>query len=161
MNEIVNKFLLAGDKFTPELHLRQPRFTYSVCGSFTKHRERIQKFRETSYLKHICQNKRDETCSAHDGAYSDSKDLPKRTISEKILKYRAYEIARIPKYDVYQRGLTSIVCKFFDKKTGSAASGNEELAPEFHKPVIKKFKRREVYARFKDNIWAADLAELG
>ena len=47
MNDIVNKFLLAGDKFIPEMHLRQPRFTYSACGLFPKNKERIQKFKET------------------------------------------------------------------------------------------------------------------
>ena len=54
-----------------------------------------------------------------------------------------------------------MVYKFFDKKTGSRASVNAQLAEELQKPVIKKFERRKVYARFKDNIWAADLAELG
>ena len=53
MNKIINKFLLTGDKFMPELHLKQPGFTYSACGTFTKHRERIQKFRETGNFKHL------------------------------------------------------------------------------------------------------------
>ena len=84
------------------------------------------------------------------------------------MKYRAYEIAINPKYDGYQRGLGSMVYKFFGenvfgfratKKVG--ADVNEVLAQELHKPVIKKFKRREVYARFQDNIWAADSAETG
>ena len=47
MNEIVNKFLLAADKFMPEMHLKQPGFTYSTCGPFTKNKQRIQKFKET------------------------------------------------------------------------------------------------------------------
>ena len=93
MNEVVNKFLLTGDKFMPELHLRQPRFTYRACGTFTKHRLRIQKFRETGNSKHIYKNELDKAYFAHDAAYSDSKDLAKKTISEKILKVRAYEIA--------------------------------------------------------------------
>ena len=97
---------------------------------------------------------------AHDAAYSDSKDLAKRTISDKILKDRAHEIAKIHNYDGYQRTLASMVYKFFDKKTGSGISVNEQLAKELHRPPIKKFKRRKVYARFKDNIWAADLAEM-
>ena len=84
MNKIINNFLLTGDKFMPELHLKQPRFTCSACGTFTKHRERIQKFRETSNLKHLYRNELDKTCFAHDAAYSDSKDLAKRTISDKI-----------------------------------------------------------------------------
>ena len=73
---------------------------------------------------------------------------------------RAYELRNL-KYNGYQRGLASMVYKFFDKKTGSWASVNEEWAQELHKPVIKKLKRRKAYAKFKDNIWAADLAERG
>ena len=49
MNEVVNKFLLAGNKFMPEMHLKQPGFTYSACGPFIKHKERIQKFKETGH----------------------------------------------------------------------------------------------------------------
>ena len=78
------------------------------------------------------------------------------------MKDRAYETAiKSEKYDSYQRGLASMVYKFFDKKTGSGASVNEELAQEKHKSVIKKFKRRRVYARFKDNTWEGDLGEMG
>ena len=67
---------------------------------------------------------------------------------------------KIVNYDGYQRALASMVYKFFDKKTGSRISVNEQLAEELHKPVSKKFKRRKVYAKFKDNIWAADLAGM-
>ena len=88
MNKIINKFLLTRDKFMPELHLKQPRFTYSACLSFTKHCERIQNFRKTGNLKHLYWNEFDKACFAHDAAYSDSKDLAKRTISDKILKDR-------------------------------------------------------------------------
>ena len=80
--------------------------------------------------------------------YSDSKDLAKRTVSDKILKNRAFEIAINPKYDGYQRGLASMMYKFFDKKTGSRASVKKEQAQELHKPVIKKFKRMRVYSKF-------------
>ena len=158
MNKIANKFLLAGDKFMPNLILRQPGFTYSVCGPFTKHRERIKKFRETGNLKHLYRNEIDKTCFVHDAAYSDSKDLAKRTISDKVLKDKAREIAINLKYDGYQRELASMIYKFFDKKTGTGASVNEKQAQELHKPVIKNLKIK-VYVRFKDNIWAVDLAE--
>ena len=77
------------------------------------------------------------------------------------MKDRAHEIPRNHKYDGCQRALASIVYMYFDKKTGLGISVNKQLAEELHKPVIKKFKRRKVYARFKDNIWAADLAEMG
>ena len=77
MNNIINKFLLIGDKFMPELHLKQPGFTHSACGPFTKHCERIQKFRETGNLKHLYRNKLGKSCFAHDAAYSYSEDLAK------------------------------------------------------------------------------------
>ena len=74
MNKIFNKLLLTGDKFMPELHLKHPGFTQSTCGPFTKHRERIQKFRETGNLKHLYGNGLEKACFAHDAAYSDSKE---------------------------------------------------------------------------------------
>ena len=83
MNEIVNKFLLAGDKFMPEMHLREPGFTYSVCGPFTKKKERIQKFKETGDTRYIYKNELDKACFQRNMAYGDFKDLAKRTISDK------------------------------------------------------------------------------
>ena len=115
--------MLVGDNFLPELHLRQPGFTYNACGPFTKHRERIQKFRETGDLRHIYKDELDETCFAHDAA--DSKCLAKRTISDKILTDRAYEIAINPQYSGYQRELASMMYVFFDKKTQLGASVND------------------------------------
>ena len=119
MNKIVNKCLLDGDKFMPKLHLRQPGFTHSACGSFTKYRETIQKFREISNLKYIYKNELDKTCFAYDLAYFDSNHLAKRAISDKIVGKRAYEIAINPKYNRYQRGLASVIYNFFDEKKGS------------------------------------------
>ena len=84
MSNIINKFLLPGDKFMPELHLKQPGFTNSACGPFIKHRERIQKIKATGNLKYLYRNELDKVCFAHDAAYSDSKDLAKRTISDTI-----------------------------------------------------------------------------
>ena len=78
MNKIVDK-----DRFIPELGLRQPEFTYSLCGPFTKHREKIKEFRETGVLKHIYKNELDKACFAHDAAYFNNKDLSKRTILDK------------------------------------------------------------------------------
>ena len=169
MNNIINKILLAGDKFMPEMHLRQPQFTYSACGPFTKHKQRIQKFKETGDTNYIYKNELDKACFAHAAAYSDSKDLLKRTVADEILKNRAFNIAKDPKYDGYQRGLASMVYKFFDEKSkGSGAKHvntklipqNEKFADEFHKPIIRKFEKRKVYSAFKDNIWAADLAYM-
>ena len=94
MNKIINKLSLTEDKVMPELHLKQPGFTYSACGPFTKHCKRIHKFRKTGNLKYLHKNELDKACFAHDAAYSDSNDLAKRTISDKILKNRACAIAR-------------------------------------------------------------------
>ena len=93
MNEIVNKLLLVGDKFMPEMHLRQPGFTYSACGPFTKNTERIQKFKETGYSWYIYQTELDKACFQHDMGYGDFKDLTRRTASDKILRDKAYNIA--------------------------------------------------------------------
>ena len=176
MNNTINKLLLAGDKFMPEIHLRQPQFTYSACGPFTKHEERILKFKETGNTNYIYKNELDKACFVHDAAYSDSKDLTKRTVADQILKNKAFDIAKDPKYDGYKRGLASMVYKFFDSKVASpdkksVGSGakivntklipqNEQLADELHTPIIRKFKKRKVYSAFKDNIWGADLADM-
>ena len=120
MNDIVNKFLLAGDKFMPEMHLRQPGFTCSACGPFTKNKERIKKFKETGDSRYIYQNKLDKACFQHDMAYGDFKDLARRTASDKVLRDKAFNIAKNPKYDGYQRGLASMFYKFFDKKSRSS-----------------------------------------
>ena len=113
MNNVINKFLLAGDKFMPEMHLRQPQFTYSACGTFTKHKQRIQKFKETGDTNYIYKNELYKACFTHDAAYSDSKDVTKRTVVDKNLKNKTFDIAKDPKYDRYQRGLASMVYKFF------------------------------------------------
>ena len=169
MNNTITKLLLAGDKFMPEMHLRQPQFTYSACGPFTKHKRRILKFKETRDTNYIYKNELDKACFVHDAAYSDTKDLIKRTVADKILKNKAFYIAEDPKYDGYQRGLASMVYKFFDKKSvGSGAKHvntklipqNEQLAEELHKPIIRKFRKRKVYSEFKDNISAAHLADM-
>ena len=121
-SNVINKLLLAGDKFMPEIHLRQSQFTYSACGPFTKHKQRFQKFKETGDTNYIYKNELDKACFAHDAAYSDSKDLTKRTVADKILKNKAFDIAKDPKYAGYQRGSASMVYKFFDSKVpGSGA----------------------------------------
>ena len=166
MNDIINKFLLVGDKFMPEMHLRQPGFTYSACGPFTKTKERIQKFKQTGDSRYVYKNELDKACFQHDMAYGDFKDLKRRTTA--VLRDKAFNIAKNPKYDGYQRGLASMVYKLFDKKTkgsgvtlaNKSISQNEHLAEEPHKPIIRKLKRREVYSAFKDNIWPADLADM-
>ena len=163
MNNVINKFLLAGDKFMPEMHFRQPRFVCSACGPFTRHKERIKKCKQTGDTRYIYRNELDKACFQHDSAYADHKDLINRTKSDKVLRDKAYNIASNPEYDVYQRGLASMVYKFFDKKSmgsGIARDSSLILADELHKPVIKKIEKRKVYSQFKDNIWGVDLADM-
>ena len=75
MNEIVNKLLLAGDKFMSERYLKQPGFAYSFCGQFTKNKKKIKKNKETGYSRYIYQNELDKACFQHDMTYGDFKDL--------------------------------------------------------------------------------------
>ena len=126
MNEIVNKFLLVGDKCMPEMHLKQPRFTYRAWGLFTKNKERIQKFKETEATSYIYKNELDKACFPHDMVYGDFKDFAKRTRADKVLRDKAFKIASDQKYDGYQRGLASMVYKFFDKKSEGSGIINKE-----------------------------------
>ena len=158
------------------MHLRQLHFTYSACGPFTKHKQRIQKSKKTGGTSYIYKNELVKACFAQDAAYSDSKDLIKRTVADKILKNKAFDIAKDKKYDGYQRGLASMVDKFFDSKVASpdkksSGSGakhvktkltpqNQQLAEELHKQIIRKFEKRKVHAAFKYNIWGADFADM-
>ena len=119
MNNVINKFLLTGDKFMPEMHSRQPQFVYSACGPFTRHKERTKKFKQTGDTRYIYRNELDKACFQHDTAYADHKDLINRTKSDKVLRDKAYDIASNPEYDGYQRGLASMVYKCFDSKVAS------------------------------------------
>ena len=109
MNKVVNKLLLVRDKFMPEMHLKQPRFTYSACGPFTKKKERIQKFKEAGDTNYIYKNELDQACFQHNMAYGDFKDLARKTASYKVLRDKAFNIAKNPKYDGYLRGIASMV----------------------------------------------------
>ena len=169
MNNVINKFLLAGDKFMPEMHLRQPQFVYSACGPFTRHKERIKEFKHTGDTRYIYRHELDKACFQHDSTYADHKDLINRTKSDKVLRDKAYDIASNPEYNGCQRGLASMVYKFFDKKSmgsdvkklkDTAKPSFSILADELHKHVIKKFGKRKVYSQFKDNIWGVDLADM-
>ena len=154
-NEIVSNFLLAGDKFTPEMHLKQPGFAYSPCVPFTRNKEIIEKLMQTGNTDFIYRNELDKACFQHDMAYGKSKDLTKRTQSDKVLGDKAFKIASDPKYNGYQRGLASMVYKLFDKRSsgsGDDTEPNYQLANEFRRQIIKQFKRRKVYSSFRDNI---------
>ena len=106
-------------------------------------------------------------------AYGGIKDLTRRTASGKILRDKAFNIVKNPKYDGYQGGIASIAYNFFDKKTSDSRIKKKnisnqraldlalrELAEELHKPIIRQFKKRKVYSSFIDNIWGADLADM-
>ena len=110
-------------------NLRQPQFVYSACGPFTKHKERIKKIKQTGDTRYLYKNELDKACFQHDSAYADHKDLINRTKSDKVLRDKSYDIASNPEYDGYQRGLVSIVYKFFDKK--SIGSGIKKDTVEF------------------------------
>ena len=147
----------------PEMHLRQPGFTYSACGAFTKNKQRIQKFMQTGDTNYIYKNELDKACFQHDMAYGKYRDLERRTQSDNVLKDKAFALANNPKYDEYQRGLASMLYKFFGKKSkwaGIKSMPNQQLANELHKPIIRKLKKREVYSSFKDNIWGVYLADM-
>ena len=151
----------------PVMHLKQPEFSYSACGSFTNNKERIQKFKETgdtNYISIKTKNELDKVSFQHDTAYGDFRYLAKRTASDKVLRNKAFNIAKTPKYDRYQRGIASMIYKFFDKKfAGSGVNmhaNNEKVAEELHKPIVTRFKKRIIYSGFKDNIWYADLADM-
>ena len=115
MNEIVNKFLLASDKFMPKTHLKQPGFTYSGCGPFKINKERIQEFKETGDTNHIYKNELDQACFQHDMDFGDFKDLARRTASDKVLRDKTFYIAKNSKYGGCHRGLASIVYNFLIK----------------------------------------------
>ena len=79
MNETVNRFLLVVDRFMPEMHLKQPGFTYSACALFRKSKERIEKFMQTGNTDFVHKNELDQTCFQHDMAYDKAKNLTERT----------------------------------------------------------------------------------
>ena len=164
MNEIINKFLQTGDKFMPEMHLRQPVFTNNACGPFTKNKEIIQKFKEMGDTNYVYKNELDKFCFQHDLAYGNFKDLAKRTITDKVLRNKAFKIANDQEYDGYQRGLAPMIYKFSDKKTKRSGitnnKQNTQSANELHKRIIRKFEKRKVYSSFRDNVWGADLADM-
>ena len=128
-------------------------------------------------MRYIYRNELGKACFQHDSAYADHKDLINRTEADKVFRDKAYHIASNPKYDGYQRGLASMVYKFFDKKSTAEPSSLERtgsglkklknmarnasiLADEHHKPIIRKFNKRKVYSQFKDNICGVDLADM-
>ena len=128
----------------PEMHLKQSGFTYSACGPFTKTKERIEKSMQTGNTDFIYKIDLEKAFFQHDMAYGKSKDLAKRIQSDKVLRDKTFTIASDPKYDGYQRGLASMVYKFFDEifcESGIANEPNNQLANDLHKPLFENSKK--------------------
>ena len=153
MSEVINKFLLEDDKVMAEMHLKQPIFIYSACRPFPKNNVTIEKFKEIRDTNYIYKNELDKACFQHDMAYGDFKDLKRRRAFDQILRDKALNIAKNPKYDGYQRGLASTVYKCFDKKSAPIPyksvlgygianddiKQNLQLAKKLHQRIIRKF----------------------
>ena len=153
---------MVGDKFMPEIH---SGIKYSACGPFTKNKERIKKIKEIGDSRHIYQNELEKAYFQHDISYGDFRDLNRRTAADKVLRDKAFNIAKNPKYDGYQRGLASMVHNVFDKKLQVVLLKliflqNKKLAKELKKSIIRKFEIRKVNSPFIRNIWGADLADI-
>ena len=160
-----NSKQLVEDNIMLEMHLIPPRLNCSVCQRFSKNKEQIQKFKETGDSRYNYQNELGKPCFQHDMAYRDFKDLPRRTASDKVLRYKLLNIAKCSKCDWYQQGLASITYKSFEKKSSSSGVksefiSNQELAEEFHQTVVEKIEKRKVHLSFKDNIWGSDLTDM-
>ena len=167
-SDIINKFLLIGGEFMSEMHLWDPKVKkYSSCSPFTRHQKTIDMFMKDGRLSHILKNRLNAACFQHDSAYAKYKDRLNRKQSDIVLKNKALKIATDPRVNGYQRGLASMVYKFFNERTKGLGIDNKgnllvnsQLGEELHKSIIKNFKRRRVYSSFKDNIWGVDLADM-
>ena len=133
-------------------------------GHLLKKKERIKKLKETGDTSYIYKNELDKTCFQQDMTYGDFKDLTKRTVSDKVLRDKAFNVAKHARYDGYQRGLASMIYKCFAKKSKGRVNiplkFNKQLAEELYKPIFRNLKKRTVYSGFKDNVWSADLVDM-
>ena len=128
------------------MHLRQPRFTYSACEPSGKNKERIQKFKEAGYLRYIIKNKLHKACFQHGKACGDFKDLTRRTASDKILRDKALNVAKNPKYDGCQRGFASLIYKIFDKKSSGGGIKNKIVS---NKELIIRRITQTIYRKIR------------
>ena len=149
----------------PEMHLRQPRFTYSFYEPLQKKQNKITKIQRNRRFRYMYRNELDKVCFQHDMTYGDFKDLPRewRLAKHYISHWVAQSASSNPKYDGYQRGLASMVYKLCDKKAGQTVAGiseNQELASELHKRITRKFQKCNVYSSHWENILSADLANV-
>ena len=100
-----------------EMQLKQSGFTYSTCSVFTKNKEKIHKLIQTGKTNYIYRNNLDKACFQHDMTYGKYNDLNKRAESNKVLKDKPFKTGSNPKHNAYLKGLASMICKFFDKKS--------------------------------------------
>ena len=135
----------------PEMHSKHTGFTWNPCSLVTKIKERLKNFKDTGGSKCIDQKELSKTCFQIDMTYGDFKDLNRRTAADKVLCDKAFNIARNPKHDRYQRSLALMVHNFFSIKKASGGVikkeliQNEELGKELHKPIIRKFEKIKVH----------------
>ena len=138
MNEIINKFLLAGDKFMPEMTLKQPRFKYSACGSFTKNKGRINNLNKQEIQDMFIKTKQIKLSFQHDVAYGDFKNLNEGTAADKALRDESFNFApKIQNMIDINAALLQWSISFFAKKTSGETVknlniSNKELAEELH-----------------------------
>ena len=139
--DIINKFLLMGDKFMPEMHLWDPKVKkYSVCDPFTRHKQRTNDFMEDGKLSHISKNRLDAACFQNDSAYAKYKNRLNRRQSNVVLRNTALKIAIDPRINRYQRGLASMVYKFFNERTKGSGINNEILTKDQLLKTLKEEK---------------------
>ena len=163
MNEIVNKFLLAGDKFMPEMHWRQPGFTFNACGPFTKNRTN-KKIRRNMRFTYIYQSELDKVCFQYDIANGDFKYLNRKTFADKYCTIKHLILLKIQNMtDINVNLLQWFIKSFWQKKTpGSGIKNipNKQLTEELHKSIIRKINKRKKHSPFVDNISGAYLADM-
>ena len=132
------------------LLLGQPQFVYNACGSFTRHKERIKEFKRTDDKQLLYRNELDKARFKHDATYAKYKDVENRLISDQKLRNSANDIASNPKYDGYQRGLASMVYKFFDSKVAPldkktmSGKGNASSTAEPSASACSSLERTEL-----------------
>ena len=157
----------------PWIYLRQLGFTYSTCRTFTETKRECKNLKKREIKDIFIKRNYIKTCFQLDMAYDDFKDLPRRTVSFKVLHNKAFNIAKNPNYDGYQQRLASMADKLFDKKSLDGGIKDEiisnlrpldlatrELAEELHKLTIRKFEKRKVAWFFKDNVWDSFLKDM-
>ena len=164
MNRIINKFLSSGDKFMPEMHLKQPEFTYSACGPFTKNKESIKRFKETRDSRYIYQNELDKACFRHDMAYGDFKDLNRRTIADKVLHDKAFNIEQIQNMtdinvDLLQQFINFLIKTLMMEqlKLKSFLTNNQQKS--YTNQLLEKL-RKENYIHFLQTIFWAHIEQI-